>query len=70
MVTVAALSGEQEGAELGAVKAEPLAQLDLGSTDVLGRVRSDAPVDVSEPVEATHRRKPSIDRRRRETAFL
>jgi hypothetical protein len=44
--------------------------LDLGPPDVLGRVRRDAPVDVSEPEEATHRRQPPVDRRRRQPAVL
>ncbi len=60
---VVAFGGEQEGAELAAVHAVALVRLDLGAADVLGRVRGDAPVDVSEPVEAADRREAPVDRR-------
>jgi hypothetical protein len=44
--------------------------VDLGSADVLGRVRADPAVDVSEAVEAAHRREPPVDRRGGEPSFL
>jgi hypothetical protein len=47
-----------------------VARLDLGATNVLGWVRRDPSVDVSEAIEATHRRQPTIDRGRGETALL
>jgi hypothetical protein len=70
VVAVEALGAEQEGAELGTAHAATLTRLHLGSTHILGWIRRNAAIDVSEPVEAAHRRKASIDRRRREAAFL
>ncbi len=67
---VVPLSGEQEGAELGAVHPVPLGLGDLGAADVLGGVGGDATVDVGEPVVATHRGQPPIDRRGRQASLL
>src|SRR3954447_20599605 len=47
---IEALGSEQEGAEFAAVHVVALAWGHLGSADVLGGVRRDAPVDVREPV--------------------
>ena len=67
---VVPLSGEQEGAELGAVHPVPLGLGDLGAANVLGGVGGDATVDVGEPVVATHRGQPPIDRRGRQASLL
>ena len=40
-----------------------LARVHLRAPQVLGWVRGDPAVDVSEPVQAAHRREPSVDRR-------
>jgi hypothetical protein len=70
VVAVVLLGGEQEHAELGAIQAPGVRWVDLGSADVLGGVRADAPVDVREPIEPTDRREPTVDRRRGEPAVL
>ena len=70
VVAVEPLGGEQERAELPTVHPVALTGLHLGSTDVLGRVRRDPSVNVSEPIEAAHRREPPVDRRRRQLPFL
>lgn len=62
---VVVLGGEQEHAELGPVEASSLGGMDLWPSDVLGWVGAHATVDVSEPVEAAHRRQPTINRCRR-----
>ena len=67
---VVPLSGEQEGAELGAVHPVPLGLGDLGAANVVGGVGEDATVDVGEPVVATHRGQPPIDRRGRQASLL
>jgi hypothetical protein len=56
VVPIVLLGGEEEHAEFGAVQAASVGGVDLGSADVLGGVRADAPVDVREPVETTDRR--------------
>ena len=61
MSVVVALGGKQERAQLAAVEAPGLARVDLGTTDVLGRVGRDHPVDVGESVEAKDRREPPVD---------
>ncbi|HEY5698934.1 MAG TPA: hypothetical protein VIT01_15625 [Acidimicrobiales bacterium] len=63
MGAVELLGGEQEHAELGAVESSGVARVNLRASDVLGRVRADAAVDVREAVEAADRRQPSVDRR-------
>jgi hypothetical protein len=70
VVTVVLLGGEQEHAQLGAVETAGIRRVDLGSAHVLGRVRGDAAIDVSEPVEAAHRRQPPVDRRCGKTSRL
>jgi hypothetical protein len=57
VVSVVLFSGEQEDAELGAVQAPGIGWVNLWAADVLGRVRPDPPVDVSEPIGAAHRGK-------------
>jgi len=52
MVVVVALRREQEGAELAPVESAAFARVDLGASDVLGRVGADPPVDMGEAVEA------------------
>ncbi len=49
-------SGEEEGAELGAVEPPSVAGMDLGPPDVLRRVGGDTAVDVGEAVEPADRR--------------
>jgi hypothetical protein len=70
VVMVVALRGEQERRELGAVEASRVGRMDLGAAHVLRGVRRDVAIDVREPVEATHRRQPPVDRRGRETLLL
>jgi hypothetical protein len=70
VITVVLLRSKQEHAELEAIQPASVRRVNLGSANVLGRVRADAPVDVREPVEATDRRQPTVDRRRREPAVL
>jgi hypothetical protein len=70
VVAVVLLGGEQEHAELGAVEPSSVTRVDLRASDVLGRVRADAAVDVSEAVEPADRRQPSVDRGGGETAPL
>src|SRR4051812_10442255 len=60
---VETFGGEQKRAELASVHTVALARLNLRAPDVLSRVGGYAPVDVSEPVEATHRREASVNRR-------
>jgi len=62
MIAVVLRRREQEPAEFGSVQAAGIRGMDLWAADVLGRVRADAPVDVSEAVEAAHRREPPVDR--------
>lgn len=70
VVAVVLLGGEQEDAELGAVETASGRRMNLGSPDVLGRVRGDATVDVGEPVEPTYRRQAPVDRCRRQAPLL
>src|ERR687892_1153472 len=70
VVPVVLLGGEQEHAELGAIKAPGVRCVDLGSAYVLSGVRADAAIDLREPVEPTDRREPTVDRRRGEPAVL
>jgi hypothetical protein len=70
VVTVVLLGGEQEHAQLGAVETAGIRRMDLGTAHVLGRVRGDAAIDVSEPVEAAHRRQSPVDRRCGKTSRL
>lgn len=58
--SVVAFCGEDEDAEFGAVHASGGRWVDLGSADVLGRVRGDAAVDVRETVEAAGRGQASV----------
>ncbi len=44
--------------------------MNLRSADVLRRIRPDPTVDVSESVEAAHRRQATVDRRRRQSLLL
>ena len=59
-----------EHAKLCAVQSSGVGGVDPLAADVLGWVRADAAVDVSEPVEAAHRREPPVDRRRGEPPLL
>lgn len=43
------------GVTVGAIQPASVGGVDLGSANVLGWVRADAPVDLREPVEATDR---------------
>lgn len=61
MGVVDPLSREQELPELGAVESAGVAGVDLGSANVLSRVRGDTTVDVAEAVEAADRREPAVD---------
>ena len=70
VVSVVLLCGEEEHAELRAIQAARLGRVHLRAADVLGRVGTDAAVDVGEPVEAAHGREASIDRGRRQSALL
>jgi hypothetical protein len=70
MSAVELLGGGEEHAELGAVETASGGGVDLGAADVLGGVRADPAVDVSEPVEPAYRREPPVDRRRRQPSFL
>jgi hypothetical protein len=70
VIAVEPFGSEQERAQLGTVHAVTLAGRDLGATDVLGRVRRDSSVDVSEPVEAAHRRQPTVNRRGRKPTLF
>ena len=63
VVTIEAFRGEQERAQFGAVHSVAIGGVHSGSPDVLGWVRGGVAIDVSEAVEAAHRRKPSVDRR-------
>ena len=67
---VVVVGGGKEHAELRPVQTASVGWMDLRAADILGWVRGDAAVDVSEPVEAAHRRKPSVDRRRSESSLL
>jgi hypothetical protein len=70
MVVVIALGGEEERAELGPVQAATLIEVDLGPTDILGRVSADPAADVGEAVEATDSREAPVDGRRRQSPLL
>src|SRR5918995_6616452 len=70
VIPVVLLGGEEEHAELGAIQPPSVGGVDLWPADVLGGVRANAPVDVSEPVKATDRRRLAVDRRGREPAVL
>ena len=61
MVAVEAFGGEQEHAELAAIQSPRVGRMDLWSSDVLGWVGCDDPVDVRESVEAAHRRESTVD---------
>ncbi len=67
---VVPLGREQEQPQLGAVQAACVGGMHWWPSDVLGRVGADAAIDVSEPVEAAHRGRSPVDRRRREPATL
>ncbi len=54
VITVIALGGEEEYAQLRAVKTSSVARVHLRTPDVLGRVGGDPAVDVSKAVEATY----------------
>jgi hypothetical protein len=62
VLAVELLGGEEEHSELGAVEASGVGGMDLGSAHVLGWVRGDPAVDVSEAVEAADRRQAAVDR--------
>jgi hypothetical protein len=62
--------GEQKRTQLAAVHAVALARCNLGPSDVLGRVRGDAAVDVGEAVEPAHRGQPPVDRGSGQTSGL
>jgi hypothetical protein len=70
VVAVEAFGGEQEHTELAAIQTSRLGRMDLWSSDVLGWVERDDPVDVCESVEAAHRRQPTIDGGCGQTALL
>jgi len=55
------LGGEEESAELATVQSAPLRRVHDWAANVLGRVRGDATVDVSEPVEAARGRPPTVE---------
>jgi len=61
MGVVDPLGREQEPPEVGPVEATGVVGVDLGTTDVLGRVGADPAVDVGEAVEAAHGRQPPVD---------
>jgi hypothetical protein len=63
VVPVVLLGGEKEHPELGAIQPANVRCVDLRSANVLSGVRTDEPIDVREPVEATHGRKPTVDGR-------
>jgi hypothetical protein len=70
VVAVVLLGGEQEHAKIRAVETAGVRRVHLRSADILRRVRGDAPVNVSEAVEAAHRRQPPVDRRCRQALLL
>jgi hypothetical protein len=70
MVTVVPLGGEEEGAQLSAVEAPTFARVDLGTPDVLGRIRADPPVNVSEAVVAADGRESSVNGRGGQATLL
>lgn len=55
------LGGEEESAQLATVQSAPLRKVHDWAANVLGRVRVDATVDVSEPVEAARGRSPMVE---------
>ena len=61
-----ALRGEQERGQLGAVQARALDGWTLGRRTYWAGFADDVAIDVREPVEATHRREPPVDRRGRQ----
>jgi hypothetical protein len=54
VVVVVALGCEEEPPQLRAVQAPSVGRANLRAADVLGRVRGNPTVDVSEAVEAAH----------------
>ena len=70
VVTVVAFGREQEGAEFSAVEATSLARVDLGAADVLGRVGTDAPVDVGEAIKTADGREATVDGRGGQSPLL
>ncbi len=70
VVMVVPFCGEEEHSELGAVQTAGGRRMDVGSSHVLRRVRRDATVDVREPVEATLRRRPTVDGGGSESSFF
>ena len=70
LFTVVAFGREQEGAEFSAVEATSLARVDLGAADVLGRVGTDAPVDVGEAIKTADGREATVDGRGGQSPLL
>jgi hypothetical protein len=69
-VVVIALGGKEEPSQFGAVQAATLRGVNLGSADILSRVRCDRPVDVSESVEPPYSREAPINGRGGQTALF
>jgi hypothetical protein len=67
---VVLLGGEQEHAEFRPVESSRVRGVHLRAPHVLRRVRGDATVDVSEPVEAAHGREATVNGRRSESAIF
>ena len=63
MIAVAALGGEEERGELPPMEPPTRGGVDLGATDVFGRVGADPPVDVGGAAEATYGRQAMVDGR-------
>jgi hypothetical protein len=70
VLAVVLLGGEEERVELEAIQTASVRGVDLRPADVLHRVRGDASVDVSEPVEPADGREPSVDRGSGQTAIF
>jgi hypothetical protein len=70
MVAVEAFGGEQEHAELGAVETACVVGMELGASDVLGRVGVDAAVEVRESIEPAHSGEATVHRRRGEATLF
>jgi hypothetical protein len=55
------LSAEQELAEFGSMKLASLRRMNVGSSNILRRIRGDSSADMRETAETTHRRKSTIN---------
>ena len=70
MVSVIAIGGEEERAELASVESPHFAWVDLGTADVLRRVGGNPSVDVGKSVKTADSGESAVDRRGRQTSLL